>query len=60
MFLPDRENVLARITRKVDEALDETKCSTILHDRIEDLRYIRMFTKAELLGMRGSENVQTA
>lgn len=56
MFLPDREHVLSRLTRKVDEALEETKNSTLLYDRIEDLRFIKMFTKAELLGMRGISN----
>lgn len=49
MYLPDREAVLDRTARKFDEALTEAESRSSLVDRIDDLRFMRRFAKAELL-----------
>ena len=48
MYLPDREAVLERSVRKMDEALDAAESRNSLENRIDDLKFMRRFVKAEL------------
>lgn len=48
MYLPDREAVLARTVRKMDEALQDAGGRSSLKDRVDDLQFMRRLAKAEL------------
>lgn len=54
LFLPERDTVLARAERKIDECLAEVEKRPTVRKRVHDVRFLRQFTRAQLAPLAGA------